>query len=860
MRPPGDIKRICTMTLSSSSALIPVHLKTDNMTNPLGLGKGVPELSWSYEDSRTEALQTHWQIRAAASEEALEEGPWLWNSGWMESSSSVGHRYGGPELRSRDRVWWQVRIRDDRRTESSWSRAAWFELGLIDWREWDADWMGFPAGWCGHAADCLVAFQVQMPVTRGRVYVASPSWCEIRLNGTRLGGVDELQPAQCDFSKSVHFLTYDVDSLLVPGENRFMARTGAGWNGTPVLKYRVECDGRPVLRSRYRQPPMALRAPVTRNSVFGGETYDARREMNPDWLRPDGDTPPYARALMRVSGPAGRPRGLEEEPIRPQGEIKPVSWNRIENGHWVADFGRNFAGVCRLHATAPAGSSIVMKFAEVLNPDGSANQDNLMGDEAIDEYIAKGDPGGETWQPHFTYHGFRFVEVGGLPQAPEEDTLAGIPLRTDCRPVGEFSCSNPLLNRIWQMIRDTEASNLHAVPTDCPQRTERMGWLNDMMARCETAMYIFDESNLLAKWLRDIADAQDPETGEVPMTAPLYWGFDIDPVCSSFVEAPLLNYMFYGKRGLLEELFPNMKAWILRMLSCRDSDGILRRGGDVGDWVPPVYDRGMGDARNPNVPHGLVSTALMHYAIVLLTKIARILGREDEAAGLEVQAAAVRRDFLGAYRTEPGRLAPESQSAYVYAVFCGLLPREEVQRAADRLAEIFLANGCKHTTGNIGTKYLLETLSSFGHADLACRLVASEDYPGWGYMLANGATTLWERWEKAEGYGMNSHNHPMLGCPGVWFFKYLGGIRCSEDSAGFERFILQPQFVESLDYVTVSCRSRAGLVRSEWRRTAEGAIECTFEIPANCIADLRLPGLPEKALGAGIHTVSCRPR
>ena len=205
------------------------------------------------------------------------------------------------------------------------------------------------------------------------------------------------------------------------------------------------------------------------------------------------------------------------------------------------------------------------------------------------------------------------------------------------------------------------------------------------------------------------------------------------------------------------------------------------------------------------------------------------------------------------------RLAPESQSAYVYAIFCGLLPEDERQPAADRLAEIFRANGCKHTTGNIGTKYLLETLSSYGYADLAYRLVASEDYPGWGFMLQNGATTLWERWEKAEGFGMNSHNHPMLGCPGVWFFKYLGGIRRVEDSAGFDRFALQPQFVSGLDHVAVAYHSRAGLVRSEWRRDRDGIIQCTFEVPANCQATLRLPGQADSTLGAGVHAVSCKP-
>lgn len=838
--------------MEKRSVLIPNNLRTNNLENPLGLGFGVPELSWAYQFCETTVRQAAWQIRAAATADALSDGPLLWDSGWVESASSVAHPYGGPELSSRARVFWQVRVRDSDGCESEWSNAANFEMGLIDWKDWDAMWVGFPGGWSGHAIDILMPFKLESAVSVGRLYLSSPGWIEVWCNGKRLGDIDELQPGQCDFSQSVHFLTYDITPFIVGGENRIAVRAGAGWYGTPAIKYRIECDGRLILRSHYMMNSSCSASPVCRNSVYGGEEYDARLEHDPSWLLPGGKVG-ICRPSMHIGGPAGRPRGLEEEPIRQQTPMKVAKWTRLADGRFVADFGQNFAGVCRLHTTAPAGTSISLKFAEVLKDDGSTNRDNLMGDIAMDVYTTKGFTDGETYQPHFTYHGFRYVEVEGLPGEPDENTLVGIPLRTDCRAVGEFSCSNPLLNRIWKMIRNTEASNIHAVPTDCPQRTERMGWLNDMMARCETAMYIFDESNLLTKWLRDIADAQDPQTGEVPMTAPCYWGFDIDPVCSSFVEAAYFNYLFHGKLSMLKELYPNLRAWIDRMKSCCDEDGILRRGGFVGDWVPPLYDRGDTNARNFSVPQGLVSTALMHYATCLLRKIAVILGNDSDAAALADLADGIRDDFCRAFRSAPSRLNPESQSAYAYALYCGLFPEEERQSAADRLAELFKQHGCKHTTGNIGTKYLLETLSSYGYADLAYNLVASEDYPGWGYMLANGATTLWERWEKAEGVGMNSHNHPMLGCPGVWFFKYLGGIRRAEDSAGFDHFILKPTFVKGLSNVSVSYNSRAGMIRSSWKRV-QGGIECSFEVPTNCCATLSLPGRDDVELSAGTHS------
>ncbi len=837
---------------STISILIPNNLRANNLENPMGLGGEVPELSWSYLPCETDVRQQAFRIRAAATPEALSDGALLWDSGWVESQSSIAHPYGGPVLSSRARVFWQVRIRDSVGCESDWSTPASFELGLIDWKDWDASWIGFPGGWSGHAVDYVIGFKTDGPTTVGRFYISSPCWIVAWCNGIRLDDA-ELQPGQCDFASSVHFITYDIGKQLCVGENRIVVRAGAGWYGTPAIKYRVECDGKLVSRSFYYKSAHCVESPVCRNSIFGGEEYDARMERADGWMLP-GNTFGMARTAMRISGPSGRPRGLEEEPVRPQETLSVARWTRLGNGGFVADFGRNFAGVCRLRITAQEGTKITMKFAEMLSDDGSARQDNLIADRAIDVYVAKGLPDGETYQPHFTYHGFRYVEVEGLPEEPGDDTLVGIPLRTDCRPAGEFSCSNPLLNRIWEMIRNTEASNLHAVPTDCPQRTERMGWLNDMMARCETAMYIFDESNLLTKWLRDIAEAQDPTTGEVPMTAPCYWGFDIDPVCSSFIETAYLNYVFHGKFSLLKELYPNLRKWIDRMKSCCDDDGILRKGGFVGDWVPPTYNRTDRNPRNLSVPQGLVSTALMHYATRLLQRIATIVGMDSEAAYLNGLVDGMRRDFCRAFRSAPGRLSPESQSAYAYAIYCGLFPEEERQSSADRLAELFMQNGCKHTTGNIGTKYLLETLSSYGHAELVYRLVASEDYPGWGYMLANGATTLWERWEKAEGVGMNSHNHPMLGCPGVWFFKYLGGIRRADDSAGFDHFILKPCFIKELDNVSVAFHSRAGIIRSSWKRTADG-VECSFEVPANCHATLCLPGRDDVELSSGVHDV-----
>ncbi len=754
-------------------------------------------------------------------------------------------------MKSRDRIYWQVRVWDESGNESGWSETAFFEVGLLTKEDFSAQWIGFPGGWSGHAVCFQKCFELKETVGCGRVYLGGPGWVEAWLNGKALGGRSVLQPAQSDYEKSWHYLTFDVTEYLRKGKNVFAVQCGAGWNGTPMICYRIEDDGKLLTRSHYLSLPNVQKSPIYKNSIYGGEEYDARAELDASWTMPGGVE--FTRAAFRLPGLAGVPRGLEEEPIVPQEELVPVSWEALPDGGYSVDFGRNFAGWCRLKVRAERGTKIELIFSEFRYPDKAANQENLLGDNAVDVYIAKGSGTYEIYEPHFTYHGFRYVEVRGLPGKPEKDTLLGIKLRTDCRSTGSFECGNALVNNIFKMIRNTEESNLHAVPTDCPQRTERMGWLNDMMARCESALYLFDESNLQSKWLRDIAEAQNPESGDVPMTAPLYWGFETDPVCTSFLEAGWLNYAFYGKKAQLERLYPNFQRWTECLLNNCDADGILRKGGWVGDWVPPLeFNLGHDSPQNFTVPHELVSTALMHYALVLLQRIGGILGYD--VGSIAEKAQKVRCDFRQLYCKAPGRLEPESQSAYAYALYCGLFPADEEKIAAGRLAELFESNGCKHTTGNIGTKYLLESLARFGYGELVWQLITSETYPGWGYMLRNGATTLWERWELAEGNGMNSHNHPMLGCPCGWLFRYPAGIRILPETAGFNRFELSPFFPQGLDYVKADYESCAGTVRSCWKR--EGShIEYSFEIPGGCCALVHIPEQEAKEYCGGRYKI-----
>ncbi len=823
-------------------------LKTGGLSDPIGIDVRNPELSW-----RCPGPQTAWQIRAAATAESLENGPYLWDSGRVEGKRSHHHPYGGAPLASRERVWWQVRVWCRGGEPSVWSEPAFFEAGLLEHSDWQCVWIGFPGAWSGCGRCFQAKFEAPETVRKARLYIAGLGWFESFLNGRRLGDA-VLDPAPTDESKSVIYRVFDLGGVLQPGGNVLAVHAGAGWYVSPITRFQLELDGEVVLKTR---PFGYLCGPsgVTRNSIYGGEEYDARLEPDPAWKLPGGPQLPPGRGSCRVAPPAGRMRGAMCEPIRELMELPVKSWNALPDGRFVADFGQNFAGYCRLRVKAPSGTRIALRFGEFLDGDGGVNQENLLGDHAVDVYTACGAEEGEEWKPSFTYHGFRYVEVIGLPGAPDERTLTGIVVGTDCRPVGRFRTDNDLVNRIETMVRWTERSNLHGVPTDCPQRTERMGWLNDMMARCECALFHFDEANLLRKWLRDIAEAQDPETGFVPMTAPCHWTPDeVDPVCSSFVETAWYLHLYCGERALLRELFPHFLAWC-NCLEHAAENHILLRGGEIGDWVPPVEFSAPGSCRSGLVPKELVATALYGYTVSLTARIAAFLGERGEADRLERQFAAIRAAFHGRFHRGEGRYESDSQAAYCYALYCDMVPVELRGAAFAHLVARFEADGRKLTTGNIGTKYLLEILSHFGRSDLAFGMVNSTEYPGWGYMLANGATTLWERWENATGSGMNSHNHPMLGSVGSWFYKYPAGIRPLPDSDGFDRFLLAPDFVTGLNEVEAEYDSFAGMIRSRWRRE-DDRIEWTFSIPPNTEAVVRLPDGTDRHCGAGEYRLT----
>ena len=804
-----------------------VDIRVNNLVFPLGICDKTPEFSWQVINAQQ---QSAYRIVCAASESDLFEENFLWDSGRVISGKMSGIVYGGKELKPQTGVFFRIQLTDENNTAGNWSDINYFETALMTEQDFDAQWVGFPAGWSGHALAFQKKFELEKIPRKARLYVAA-SMADCFINGSKLTD-SLLQPAVTDYQKSYHILTFDVTEHLKEGTNTLFFHVGSGWYGMPVIKYRLDADDKNITRSQPLDLPMVYKSPVFRHSIYGGEEYDNTKAL--DML----ETLPANKAALRVYGPQGTLRGFEEEPIIRQQEITPVSWQDHSDGSTTVDFGRNFTGWCRLKIQAPSGTKITMRFAEQLYDSGRINQENLQGDYSTDVFISSGKNEPEIFEPNFTYHGFRYVEISGLPCKFTADMLTGIVLRSNCRRTGYFKCSNKMLNDMFEMMLHTEESNLLAVPTDCPQRTERMGWLNDMLARNEGALYLFDVSNIYTKYLRDISEAQDPQSGDVPMTAPFYWGFEVDPVCSSFLETALNSFKFYGKTAQLHVLYQQMKKYVEYLLNSRDTDGILRKGGFVGDWCPPLCFNGPEESpQNKSVPHGLVSTALMFYAVRMLKDISKIISIQDDFRFDDIMQK-IRQDFAAEFMVSPNRLKVESMAGYSIAICLGLIDETECSCAAERLAELFAENNFKHTTGNICTKYLFEVLSRYGFTDHVMRLASSSDYPGWGYMIENGATTVWERWEKDDGKRLSSLNHPMHSAPCVWMFRYLAGIKLLPESMGADTVELSPEFPETLDFVEAVYDSRSGRYCSKWKREANRII-WDFTIPCNCRAKVK---------------------
>ena len=810
-------------------------LKSEYISNPIGMDVA-PQFSWRLESDRRTTKQIACRIIVSTSLELLHlnQGD-VWDTGQIDSSQSVGIRYSGQELISRQRYWWKVQVWDNHQA-ISWSEPAFFEMGLLNPEDWEFGWVGFTAGMTGKVIYYKDVFTPKKPIQQARAYISGIGYYELYINGKKVGD-HVLDPAQSTYNKRIYYAVYDIGDFLLQQANTIVVPVAPGWLGTSRLRMQIELtyeDGSKEILAKDRFPQVTT-GPVVCATVFDGEYYDARLD------RPDIHEPKLSlidkfwTRSHYMDDLSGVMEAQKIEPIKVIETLSPVSIQEPVTGIYVFDVGRNLAGWASLKVQGPEGTKVTLRFAESLYENGLINQENLRNAKQEDTYILSG-KGVEMWEPAFTYHGFRYVQVEGLPNPPKNGDILVKVVRSSVSPSGSFRCSNPLLNDIHQMVVRTEASNLHSIPTDCPQRDERMGWMNDMTVRIEQAIYNFNMSRFYPKFMKDVQDTQD-ESGAITCTAPYRWGKrPADPVSASYLLLAWKCYEFYGNKQMIVDHFDGMKAWVDYLYS-RTENGIVNYS-YYGDWCPPIE---FGAAVSRDTPGKLISTGYLYYCAHILSDMAKIIGQDTDASRYAALANEIYAAFNREYWNEQtGGYSSNNQACNSFALYMGLADEKKAPRVLTNLVEDVSKHDYHLTTGNLCTKYLLEVLTEQGYPEIAYQIVAQTTYPGWGFMLSHGATTLWERWEHETGRGMNSHNHPMMGSVDSWFYKYILGITPDIRYPAFEQFNIRPVIFNDLTFAEGELETEKGTIQVAWKKDGK-TLNLDITIPANATAMVYVP-------------------
>ncbi len=854
----------------AGGALRPMQLRCEYLVAPLGIATDTPRLSWVCQSTRPAARglsQTAYQVVAASTREALDREPDLWDTGRVDSSDPLGIQYAGKPLSSRQQVWWKVRLWDQDGQSSDWSRPATWTMGIIGNEPWHAQWI---AGVQDGTAMPIFRreFTLDRMPERAVVRICGLGHYELRVNGTPVTHT-LLDPGWTNYRLTCPYDTYDVTPLLRRGANALALMLGNGMYNVPGGRY-VKFTGsfgepKAIAELALDEGSRGTRyvgtgrrwrttsGPIVFSCTYGGEDYDARRDP-PGWDRPGFDDHGW-RAARVVEGPGGTLRPRRDPPLRVQRTLEPVAIRRIGSGTYVYDLGQNSSSMPRIAVAGPAGRTVRLTPGELVNPDGTVTQASSGGPMWF-EYTLRGS-GIEVWSPRFTYYGFRYVQIDGAAPADSADepddlprihSLQGQFLWSDVPPTGRFECSNPDVARIRHLIGSAIRSNLKSVLTDCPHR-EKLGWLEVPHLLGQALMYNFDLGPYFAKIAQDTTEAQTPE-GLVPDIAPEYvvfsGGFRDSPEWgSACIIAPWISYLFHGDRRVLEDNYETMKRYVA-YLGTKANRHIVSHG--LGDW----YDVGPG----PNGPSqltaiALTATALYYQDIDTLAKIARALGRADDAQTYSALGADVREAFNDAFlHANEGYYDRDSQTANAMPLVLGLVDPNAREAVLQRLARGIRDRGDRITAGDIGFSYVVRALTDGDRGDVLYDMIVQDKGPGYIHQLRQGATSLIEAWDANRGA---SQNHCMLGHAEEWFYRGAAGIRVDESHPGFSHFTLRPQMVRSLDWVRAEYDSVRGTIGSSWTRTGRH-IAWTVTIPPNSSATVWVP-----ARGRGSVTEGGRP-
>ena len=846
--------------ISVSAQLRVTSLTADYKTNPMGIDNPEPELSWIIQSDQDNTLQVSYEIRAALDPADLaKKNKQIWNTGTVASAQSIHLKYEGPLLQSYQRIYWQVRVEDNHGKKSKWSDAAFFEMGKLESKDWFADWItpiweedpkkSEPSPYLRKE------FALGKSIERARLYISSHGLYQVEINGKRVGD-QEFTPGWTSYDTRLQYQTYDITSLLTPDRNAIGIVLGDGWfrgnlgwiDGrnnwgeklAAIAEIMVEfTDGTSTLIST-DESWKASKGPILESDIYNGEIYDAGRELT-GWSTVGFDDSAW-EGTVRMEIPKEKLIAPEGPPVKIVNTLEPVSIEKRDEG-WLVDMGQNMVGWIRIRATGNSGDVITLRHAEVLDKEGNMYYDNLRAAKCTNTYILKGGSA-ETFEPHFTFQGFRYVMVSGYPGELTADRITGIVIHSAMVQSGTFECSEPMINQLQHNIVWGLKGNFLDVPTDCPQRDERLGWTGDAQVFAPTACFNMNAATFYRKWLKDLA-ADQGEDGSIPHVIPNILGRGgATGWADAGVVIPWVVYLDYGDVTVLENQYESMKAWIGYMQERAGEDLIWTGDPHFGDWLAFASTRS--DYMGAYTVKDLIATAYYSYSSSIVAKTAAVLGHEKEAQYYAQLSERIKKAFNDEFVTPNGRLVAHTQTAYTLALAFNMLDEERAEKSAQYLAADVEEFG-HITTGFLGTPLISQTLTDIGRNDLAYLLLRRTRYPSWLYPVTMGATTIWERWDGQkpdstfQDKGMNSFNHYAYGAIGKWMYQVVAGIGLDEQNPAYKHIIIQPRPGGGLTSAKATHQSMYGKIVSGWKLEEE-QLTMEVEIPANTTATIHIPG------------------
>ena len=841
------------------------NLVTENLTNPIGLDINVPRFSWQLILEKRNVMQTAYEIRVSENPANLTKASKLtWNSNKVLSDSSVFVNYKGPKLQSGTRYYWQVRIWDNSGKVSGWSQVAFWQTAFFATDDWKAKWIMHDSVKNAKTDACPIfrkKFVADKQVKSATAYITALGMYEAQINGQRVGDA-YFTPGWTAYRKRIQYQVYDVTNLLKQGNNAIGVTIGDGW-------YRGNVGGNVKDNARYGTHTGLLfqlailysdgtseviisdeswkssTGSIKNSNIYNGECIDKRDEKT-GWALPEYNDAGWSSAKT-FPAPKIDLVATYNEPVRKHEVFKPVKVFKTPIGEQVIDFGQNLVGFERIILSGKAGDKITIQHAEILDKAGNFYTDNLRAAKTTSVYILKGE-GEEIFEPHFTFYGFRYIKIEGYHGELKPEDITAIALYSDMKPTGTFTCSNPLINQLQHNIQWGQKGNFLDVPTDCPQRDERLGWTGDAQAFSRTATFNMDAHNFFDKWLKDVALDQLPD-GAVPFVIPNMW-LDTLSVRGSAgwgdaaTVIPWNLYLAYGDKRILTQQYSSMKAWVDYMIS-KSKNNLWNTGFHFGDWLfyRPNDDL---DGRAAVTDKYLIAQCFWAHSTQLLINSAQVLGKTDDVKNYTKTLQSIKEAFVNEYVTPNGRLVSGTQTAYALALQFDMLPESLRPKALEELTKNIASYKDHLTTGFLGTPYLCHVLSRFGKTDLAYKLLLQETYPSWLYPVKMGATTIWERWDgikpdsSIQTPNMNSFNHYAYGAIGDWMYRVVAGIDTDTDGPGYKMIRIKPHIEKGLTSASADYLTLYGKITSSWKME-NGKLYFDVEIPANTTASIYIP-------------------